>query len=137
VNWLLDTGPLVAYLDAADPQHARVGTALDSFSGRLVTSGAVITEAMFLLSDTRHGPMLLADFVEASNTQVYDLAQPVELKAAASLMERYCDTPMDYADATLVLLSEALRLTTVLTLDRRGFTTYRTQTRKAFKLALE
>jgi predicted nucleic acid-binding protein len=51
-------------------------------------------------------------------------------------MERYNDTPTDYADATLVLLADALRLCTVLTLDRRGFTTYRTPSRKAFKLAL-
>jgi predicted nucleic acid-binding protein len=64
------------------------------------------------------------------------LAQPTELEAAASLMERYNDTPTDYADATLVLLADALRLCTVLTLDRRGFTTYRTPSRKAFKLAL-
>jgi uncharacterized protein len=133
-SWLLDTGPLVAYLDAADRDHDRVGGVLDEFRGRLVTSGAVITEAMFLLSDTARGPALLAEFIGASNTLVYDLAQPKELKNAAALMERYSDTPMDYADATLVLLADALRLNTVLTLDRRGFSTYRTTTRKSFKL---
>jgi predicted nucleic acid-binding protein len=136
VNWLLDTGPLVAYLDATDSQHARVAPTLDAFNGQLVTSGAVITEAMFLLADTHHGPRLLAEFIGSSDTLVYDLAQPPELEAAVSLTERYSDTPMDYADATLVLLGEALSLTTVLTLDRRGFATYRTRSRKAFKLAL-
>jgi predicted nucleic acid-binding protein len=38
-------------------------------------------------------------------------------------MERYSDTPMDFADATLVLLAQALRVYEVLTLDRRGFST--------------
>jgi predicted nucleic acid-binding protein len=137
VTWLLDTGPLVAYLDADDRQHARVASALDSFSGRLVTSDAVITEAMFLLQDVAGGPTQLADFMGASATHVYDLAQQAELEQAAHLMERYRDTPMDYADATLVLLAEALSLTAVLTLDRRGFGTYRTRSRKAFKLVLE
>ena len=35
--WLLDTGPLVAYLNAADPAHQGVGDALDGFAGQLCT----------------------------------------------------------------------------------------------------
>jgi hypothetical protein len=35
-----------------------------------------------------------------------------------------------------VLLAEALRVTDVLTLDRRGFRTYRTRTGRAFRLVL-
>ena len=135
--WLLDTGPLVAYLDAADRRHTEVADFVDAFSGSLVTSGAVITEAMYFLSTIAGGPTLLAEFVAASGTRVYDVAQPVELRAAAKLMERYVDTPMDYADATLVLLAEALDIDDVLTLDRRGFSTYRTGARRAFRLVME
>ncbi|MDP3774316.1 MAG: hypothetical protein Q8Q85_08620 [Gemmatimonadales bacterium] len=43
----------------------------------------------------------------------------------ALLMRRYADVPMDYADATLVTLGDALRLDTVFTFDRRGFEAYR------------
>lgn len=134
-RWLIDTGPIVAYLDSADPHHQEVADALDSFHGHLVTSGAVMTEAMFFLTDTPRGPRHLANFAGTSGLQVYDLAQPGELSAAADLMEKYADTPMDYADATLVLLAEALNLDTILTLDRRGFSTYRTRNRRALKLA--
>jgi hypothetical protein len=35
---------------------------------------------------------------------VYDLCQATERRVAAALMELYADTPMDFADATLVLL---------------------------------
>ena len=135
--WLLDTGPLVAYLDAADRRHVEVADCIDAFSGSLVTSGAVITEAMYFLSAIASGPALLAEFVAASGTRVYDVAQPVELRAAAKLMERYVDTPMDYADATLVLLAEALDVDDVLTLDRRGFSTYRTGAKRTFRLVME
>jgi predicted nucleic acid-binding protein len=69
--------------------------------------------------------------------RVYDFAGRDELWEAAELMERYGDTPMDYADATLVLLAEALDLRSILTLDRHGFSAYRTPTRKSFKLVLE
>lgn len=79
----------------------------------------------------------LAAFAAASGMRIYDLSQPSELEATAELMERYADTPMDYADATLVLLAEALGVRDVLTLDRRGFSTYRTRRRQAFTLVMD
>ena len=47
-------------------------------------------------------------------------------------MKKYSDTPMDLADATLVVLAEETSIHQVLTLDIRGFSTYRTKDRKAF-----
>jgi predicted nucleic acid-binding protein len=136
-TWLIDTGPLVAYLDASEPSHERIADSLEAFRGGLVTSGAVITEAMHFLGDVRGGAAALAEFAGRSGMSVYDVCQPADLKEAAALMERYADTPMDFADATLVLLAQALGSRDVLTLDRRGFTTYRTADGKAFKLVLE
>jgi predicted nucleic acid-binding protein len=136
-TWLLDTGPLVAYLDANDAAHHKVSSCIDSFSGALATTGAVVTEAMYFVSSAARGPSALAAFAAASGMRIYDLSQPPELKAAADLTERYADTPMDYADASLVLLAEALGVREILTLDRRGFSTYRTRRRHAFTLVLD
>lgn len=133
----MDTGPLVAYLDGDDPAHARVAAHWDTFRGALVTTSAVLVEAMYFVSDNEAGPRHLADLIAASGTAVYDLSQPPELHDAVSLMEKYADTPMDFADATLVLLAEALGLRDVFTLDRRGFSTYRTRQRRAFRLVLD
>jgi uncharacterized protein len=130
---LLDTGPLVAYLDAKDRAHGEAAAALGSFPGQLATTGAVVTEAMHLVSGVPGGPALLAAFVAASAMQVHDFAQPLPLREAAARMEQYADTPMDYADATLVLLAERLSVLDVFTLDRRGFSTYRTRDGKAFR----
>jgi predicted nucleic acid-binding protein len=137
ITWLLDTGPLVSYLDAADPAHGGVAECLDDFSGRLVTTGAVITEAMHFVGTTKGGAAALAEFVDASGLQVYELCQPPELREAAKLMAKYSDTPMDFADATLVLLAEALYAHDIVTLDRRGFSAYRTRRRRHFRLVLE
>ena len=118
-TWLIDTGPLVAYLDAGDPEHTRVVDALDAFVGRLVTSSAVVTETMHFVSAGSSGPRLLAEFIAASRMTVHDLCRLLEFGEAVRLMEKYDDVPMDFADATLVLLAEAL--------DRRGFSAYRTR----------
>ncbi len=134
--WLIDTGPLVAYLDASDPAHEQVASCLDGFAGRLATTGAVVTEAMHLAAPHRDGPFLLAEFISTAGVRVHDFAQPPQLRDAAALMQKYRDTPMDYADATLVLLAERLGAYDVATLDRRGFSTYRASRRKPFQLVL-
>ena len=136
-TWLLDTGPLVAYLDAGDDAHEEVAASLNEFSGLLATTSAVITEAMHLVGERRDGPRTLAAFVAASGAEVYDLCRAPELHEAALLMEKYSDTPMDFADATLVLLGEGLEVHEVLTLDRRGFSAYRTRRRRGFELVLD
>lgn len=136
-TWIVDTGPLVAYLDASDASHAAVADRWDAFTGRLVTTSAVITEAMHFVSASPDGPRHLAALVGASAMEVYDLSRPPELGEAVALMEKYSDTPMDFADATLVLLAEALGIENILTLDRRGFATYRTRNGRPLSSALD
>ena len=136
-TWLVDTGPLVAYLDSRDPAHREVAERLDEFSGGLASTSAVITEAMHFVSATRGGPQSLAALVKAAGVAVYDLCQAPELEASATLMEKYSDTPMDFADATLLLLAEALGHHELLTLDRRGFSVFRTRKGRALRLVLD
>jgi len=135
--WLLDTGPLVAYLDARDSAHVKAADGLSAFAGSLVTTSAVITEAMYFVSSISGGPGALAEFAHATHLLVYDCAQPSQLKEAARLMSKYADTPMDFADATLVQLADRLGSYEIATLDRRGFSAYRTPRAKTFRLVLD
>ena len=135
-TWLVDTGPIVAYLDRADPMHDSVGKTFDSFSEQLATTSAVITEAMHLLADASDGPTLLAEFVQSTDLGIAESTQAEQILQAAALMRKYADTPMDFADATLVLLADRIGVVEILTLDRRGFSTYRTAKGKRFRLVL-
>ena len=135
-TWLVDTGPFVAYLDRSDPRHEPVAASLDTFTGQLATTGAVVTEVMYFLADVDAGPTAFAELLLESDARIVNLTDPRDILAATRLMTRYADTPMDFADATLVMLGEALGVTDMLTLDRRGFSTYRTAKRKAFRLVL-
>jgi predicted nucleic acid-binding protein len=133
-SWLIDTGPLVAYVDAADPAHASVVNCLDDFKGRLHTTGAVVSEAMHLVGDDDDGPQVLVEFLAASGLVIAPAVDWESLRQAVVLMKKYRETPMDFADATLVLLAGTLGITDIVTLDRRGFSTYRTSRGKAFRL---
>ena len=130
----MDTGPLVAYVDRRDRAHQAVAAVLEPFTGQLITTSAVITESMYFLSDVSGGPLALAELITAASTLIVDLVEPEALREAARLMEKYRDTPMDFADATLVIASDRVAVTDVLTLDRRGFSTYRTAKRRPFRI---
>lgn len=135
--WLLDTGPIVAYLDPSEKDHFKVATRLNAFKGQLFTTSAVITEAMHFLTSVRGGPALLAELVAHSGLQIQDFSESEDLAEAARRMDKYADIPMDYADATLVLLAEQLEIFHLLTLDRRGFSVFRSARGKRFSLVLD
>lgn len=134
---ILDTGPLVALLDRRDPHHEWVSPRFAKVSGPLVTTGAVVTEATFLLQHVRDGIARLFEFLTHPRVRILDSFQPAGLRAAAILMQRYADTPMDLADATLVVLAGELGTHRVLTIDERGFRTYRLARNQSFRLILQ
>jgi predicted nucleic acid-binding protein len=89
---------------------------------------------MHLLRDARSGPRKLAEFVQAAGVHIFESTQPQQLFSAAALIERYSNVPMDFADATLVLLSEEAGTNRIITLDRRGFEIFRTRKGKPFEI---
>lgn len=133
-RWLIDTGPLVAYFDQSDSAHDAIAASIDGFSGQLFTTDAVVTEVMYFLSESIEGVTAFAEFLTASDTQVGPLTQPDTVNEAVELMRKYADTPMDFADATLVLAARQTGILDILTLDRRGFSTYRPFKNRAFRL---
>lgn len=134
--WLLDTGPLVAALNRRDPHHARCAAALAGFAGTLLTTGAVVTEAMHFLGVHPGGAAALAGLLDDAQVDIRDCFGQAQLHEAARLMKKYADTPMDYADATLVLLADETGRGDILTLDERGFRTYRYRRKGRFNLVL-
>jgi predicted nucleic acid-binding protein len=113
-----------------------VAACLAGFAGRLHTTSAVVTEAMHMVSGHADGSDTLVEFLLATATDIAGAMRPAGLRSAVSAMRKYRDTPMDFADATLVLLAEELGVREILTLDRRGFSTYRTSRGGAFHLVL-
>jgi hypothetical protein len=130
---LVDTGPLVALFDPSDRDHTACTAELGRLSSsRLVTTFAVLTEATYLLAFSPKAQRSMLDFVAAGALELPELGA-VDVARAATLMRKYEDLPMDFADATLVVLGERLGTLRVFTLDRRDFSVYRVG-RRAFRL---
>jgi len=130
---LLDTGAFVALVDRSERRHADCVAALDRWGGPIVTTEAVLTETLYLVGPRWQAQKLCLEFVLRGAFVLVPPSQ-ASLRRVAVLMERYRNLPMDYADATLVALGEELGTDLVFTLDRRGFSAYRLNQRKAFQV---
>jgi predicted nucleic acid-binding protein len=127
---LVDTGPLVALFDPSDAHHATCTKELARLEQqRVVTSLAVVTEATYLLEFSGRAQRALLEFVARGAVEIANLDSRA-IERTPALMARYENLPMDFADATLVVLAESLGTTTVFTLDRRDFGSYRLGRRK-------
>jgi predicted nucleic acid-binding protein len=130
---LLDTGALVSLLDRSQTHHLECRRAFADWTGRVVSTEAVLTEATHLLAGVRGGRTACVDFFLSGGALLVP-SSPTSLQRVRKLLEKYADLPMDFADATLVALAEELDCTTVLTTDRTDFSVYRIRGRKSFRI---
>jgi hypothetical protein len=130
---LIDTGAILALLDRTDRWHRICVDAFAQLRLPLVTSEAVLTELFHLVGDNRH-EMESAWRLVRSGAIVLAAIEDAELPHLQALMSRYADRPMDFADATLVYLARREGLSTIFTVDRADFDTYRIEGRRRFRV---
>ena len=130
---LIDTGPVVALLDRGDQWHPECLRQWNEIGDRCFTTEAVLTEATHLIGRGGGPANVPLDFLLAAQVPIIALERSGH-EHAAGLMRRYREVPMDYADATLVVVADATMSRQVFTLDRRGFRAYRRHDGKPFHL---
>lgn len=130
---LLDTGALVSLLDRSQTHHLTCRRTFADWSGPVVSTEAVLTEATHLLAGVRGGPGACVEFF-LSGGAVLVPSSTASLQRVRRLLEKYADLPMDFADATLVALAEEIDCTSVFTTDRTDFSVYRIKGRKPFRI---
>jgi uncharacterized protein len=130
---LTDAGPLIAIIDADEPDHAACVDSLDRLTLPLVTTWPAFTEAMYLLARAGgiRGQRALWQLVQTDRLVLADLS-PSSVERSAQLMDQYADRPMDLADATLVALAEERGERRIFTLDA-DFDVYRIRGRVRFE----
>ncbi len=128
---LLDTGALVSLLDRSQRHHELCARVFAQWERPIVSTEAVLTEATHLLGGMRGGRQACVDFFLAGGALLVP-ATKTSLRRARDLLKQYADLPMDYADATLVVLAEELGTNLVFTTDRRDFAVYRIDGKRRF-----
>ncbi len=125
---LLDTGPLVAFLNRRDKFHGWALAQWDQIAPPMLTCEAVISEACFLLAGTSGGSDSVIQMIQRKIIAIFfrldENIQPVK-----RLLVKYCSVPMSLADACLVRMSELNPDSHVFTLDS-DFNLYRKNSRR-------
>jgi len=129
---LVDTGPLVATIDADDDFHDVCVALWRELHAPLVTVWPVITEAMHLAGSPLAQERLW-EILEQQALRLADLTL-ADAPRIRALMKKYHDLPMDLADAALVRVAERDGIDTVVTIDRDDFAAYRLNGSKRLRI---
>jgi uncharacterized protein len=126
---IIDTSPLVAFIDKSDNFHQWTIATWKKLIPPLFTCEAVIAESCFLLQNVHGGEDAVLSLLEAEVIKIpFNLSEEVtEIK---QLMKQYKSVPISLADACLVRMSELIRGSSVFTLDSdfRIYRQYKNQT---------
>ncbi len=123
---VLDTGPLLAALDAADPDHVRCATLLSESQEDLVIPALVLAELNYWCH-RRLGVHVWIAFLDDLLAGAYRHESPTlaDLTRCRALQAQYEDHPLGVVDASVLALVERLGEERLATLDHRLFAAVR------------
>lgn len=124
---LVDAGFLAAFIVARDNNHAWAVAQPHRFPPPWFTCDAVLSEAFHAIGPRAASPIasLVRHGALVASFHLSDSADEI-----LSLMTKYADVPMSFADACLVRMTEVMPDPTLLTTDA-DFRIYRRHERKA------
>ena len=113
---IVDTGPIVAFLNQRDHYHRWAVQELSKLQPPLLTCEAVLSEACFLMRRFGDGARSVMELVRRglilTEFNLSDEVEPID-----KLLAKYKDVPISLADVCLVRMSEQLSQSIVFTLD--------------------
>lgn len=120
---LIDAGPLIAVYNKSDGHHQQVWKFLQTCTYELVTTDACIAEAMYAL---RRSTQVQSEFSQdiADGIWQRQALERQDFHRVSELFNQYRDLPADFADLSLVVISERLDISKIVTLDS-DFDVYR------------
>ncbi|PIU85322.1 MAG: pilus assembly protein [Deltaproteobacteria bacterium CG_4_9_14_3_um_filter_44_9] len=125
---ILDTGPLVAFINGKDKYHKWATLQWAQIEPPLLTCEAVLSEACFLLGSLDDGQIAVLKLLQRRILHIpFRLIEHVN--QIAWLLQKYSNVPISLADACLVRMTEVYAESPVLTLDT-DFSIYRKNKRQ-------
>jgi len=125
---ILDTGPLVAFLNKSDRYHEWAVIQFARLLPPFYTCEAVFSESCFLLRNYEKGVINIFQLLERGLLKIPFNLQD-EFSAISMLLKRYKNVPISLADGCLVRMAEQITNSCICTLDS-DFKIYRKDKRK-------
>jgi predicted nucleic acid-binding protein len=124
---LLDTGFLLAVLDADDTNHDRCVLALKNESTPLLPAVVLPELAHLVLRDLGVTPFRrFLDAIEAGELTVVP-HDGLDLPRTREILAKCADDHVSYVDCAIVALAERLKVKRIFSLDRQHFDSFKPQ----------
>ena len=120
---IVDTGPLVAFVDRAEQYHQWAIARIEELEAPLLVCEPVLAEAMHLFGRLSRAQDALFGLLE-NNALRIAFRMEEHLASLRRLLAKYSDRPMSLADACVVRMAEIYERHAILTLDS-DFAVYR------------
>ncbi len=133
---ILDTGPLVALLDASDPDHERCAELIRDSNERRLVPVCVLVEVEYMLRPWPQAFAALLAELDVGSLELLELPKRW-LARVGELLDRYSDLSLGLVDATVLAATEMLGEAKLATLDHRHFHTVQPAHCKALRLLPE
>lgn len=119
---VVDTGGMIALLDADDRHHEAVLECFEADGDEWVLPWATLAEVDYLAA-TRLGEPVARAFAEDLSAGVFTVEGlgPRDLSAAWAMMKKYPRLPLGLVDAVVMVHAERLKARAIVTLDARHF----------------
>jgi hypothetical protein len=118
---VVDTSVIVAYMNSADDAHELVATWLEEVDDDLATTPLIVAEVDHIVG-ARGTPAALTALRSDLAAGAYLVEWwPGAISSSVKVAERYADSRLGLADASLVALAERLATIDIATLDERHF----------------
>ena len=132
---IIDTGVIIAFFDESDKYCHAVRSFFKTYKGELYSTESVITEVSYYFENYKKAQLYIIDWIGKGAIKIVNVNNE-DYPLVYSMMTKYQDTPMDYADASLILIGEKLKITEILTIDN-DFSIYKFKNGKQFKNLLQ
>jgi uncharacterized protein len=129
---LVDAGPIVATLIAADRHHAWAREVWAQLEPPVHTCEAVLSEAQHVVRRLGGNPLAVLEFLRNGVINVAFRVED-EVERLLGLQRTYADVPMSLADACLVRITELHEHSRVMTTDS-DFRIYRRNRRQVIPM---
>lgn len=123
---LIDTSFLMAALVPRDQYHAKARASQQNLKGKLLIPAPVLYELFYMIASriSYLEALRVFNLIKSPPFQI-EILTAADMSRMAEIMDQYQDAEFDFADTSIMALSERLNITQVYTFDRRDFGMFR------------
>ena len=132
---IIDTGIIYALADRTDLWHRKAADFVASFTGKLIVPITVVPEASYMLN-THLGTVADRSFLTSiiEGGLAVEPCSVADVSRSLDIMGKYADANFGLVDASVMAIAERLKITKILTCDRRHFSLFRPKHCTGFEL---